>query len=71
MCKPIADLGDLICQHLTFCYASGERPALVKMAKEMRATFEQIVAASLAQHIAERFEVIPKSEGNPPWKVTP
>jgi hypothetical protein len=38
MCKPIADLGDLICQHLTCCYASGERPALVKMAEEIRAT---------------------------------
>ena len=66
MSNPITDLGDLICQHLTFCYASGEKRALVKMAKEMSATFEQIVAASLAEHIAEKFEVLPKAEGDPP-----
>lgn len=66
MSQPIAELGDLICQHLTFCYASGAKRELVKMAKEMGATFEQIVAASLAQHIAEKFEVVPKPEGNPP-----
>lgn len=66
MSQPNPDLGDLICQHLTFCYASGAKRDLVKMAKEMGATFEQIVAASLAQHIAEKFEVFPKTEGNPP-----
>lgn len=68
MSKPIADLGDLICQHLTFCYASAAKRELVKMSKEMGATFEQIVAASLAQHIAEKFQVTPKSEGNPPME---
>lgn len=66
MSKPIINLGDLICQHLTFCYASGAKRDLVKMAKDMGATFEQIVAASLAEHIAEKFEVIPKAQGNPP-----
>jgi hypothetical protein len=66
MSEPISDLGDLICQHLTFCYASGEKRALVRIAKEMGATFEQIAAASLAQHIAEKFEVFPKAEGNSP-----
>jgi urease accessory protein UreF len=69
MSTPISDLGDLICQHLTFCYASGAKRELVKMSREMGATFEQIVAASLAQHIAERFEVIPKAEGNPPFEA--
>ncbi len=69
MSTPISDLGDLICQHLAFCYASGAKRELVKMSKEMGATFEQIVAASLAQHIAERFEVIPKAEGNPHFEA--
>ena len=66
MSKSTADLGDLICEHLTFCYASGKKRGLVKMAKEMGATYEQIVAASLAQHISERFEIISKAEGNLP-----
>lgn len=68
MSNPITDLGDLICQHVTVCYASGEKRALTKLAKEMGATFEQIVAASLAQRIAEKFQVLPKSEGNPPME---
>ena len=66
MSTPTTDLGDLICEHLTFCYASGKKRDLVKMAKEMGATYEQIIAASLAQHISERFDILPKAQGDVP-----
>ena len=36
------------------------------MAKEMGATYEQIIAASLAQHISERFDILPKAQGDVP-----
>jgi hypothetical protein len=68
MSKATVELGDLICQHLTLRYSPHGKRALAKLAKEMGSTVEQIVAASLAQHIAEKFQVTPKSEGNPPME---
>ena len=57
MSHPIADLADMICETLTFCYEPSHKRELAKTAKEMGQTFEQIVAAALAQRIAENFEV--------------
>ena len=57
MRDPILDLGDMICQTLTFCYESRHRRSLGKTAVAMGQTFEQIVAAALAQRISENFEV--------------
>lgn len=50
-------LGDLICEVLTFCYSQKHKKALSKDAKEMGATYEQFVAASLATRIGEKFEI--------------
>jgi hypothetical protein len=57
MRHPIADLANMICETLTFCNEPGHKRELQKTAKEMGQTFEQIVAAALAQRIAENFEV--------------
>ena len=57
MKQPITHLGDLICETLTFCYEPGHKRSLGKSAKEMGATFEQFIAAALAQRISENFDV--------------
>ncbi len=50
------DLGDRICEVLTFCYSTEHQGSLQKEATKMGATFEQFVAAALTQMISERFE---------------
>lgn len=57
------ELGDRICEALTFCYSEGHRENLQKSAEEMGATFEQFVAAAIAVMIAERFDF--QSRTNP------
>ena len=52
-----ADLGDLIFETLTFCYEPSHKQSLVEAAKTMGATFEQMIAAALAERISENFEV--------------
>ena len=56
MCHPIVDFADMICETLTFYYDPGHKRSLGKTAKEMGGSFEQIVAAALAQRISENFE---------------
>ena len=57
MRHPIADLANMTCETLTFCNEPGHKREIQKTAMEMGRTFEQIVAAALAQRIAENFEV--------------
>lgn len=57
------ELGDRICEVLTFCYSEEHRENLQKSADEMGATFEQFVAAAIASMIAERFDF--QSRTNP------
>ena len=57
MKQPITDLGDLICETLTFCYEPGHKRSIGKSAKEMGGTIEQFIAAALAKRISETFEV--------------
>ena len=53
------ELGDLICEILTFCYSEAHKANLEKDARAMpgNPTFEQFIAAALAYQISEKFEV--------------
>jgi hypothetical protein len=64
MRDPLADVADLICQHLTFCYSDEHRESLRSKAAEDGATLEQVVAAAITQQISERFEVLRKTSLN-------
>lgn len=52
-------LGDLICQVLTFCYSDANKRDLETDARTMpgHPTFEQYVSAALSHRISELFEV--------------
>jgi hypothetical protein len=64
MKDPIADIGDLICETLTFCYSDEHRESLRSQAAEDGATLEQMVAAAIATRISERFVLRAKSSLN-------
>jgi hypothetical protein len=53
------ELGDLICEILTFCYSDAHKSNLEKDARSMpgNPTFEQFVAAALTHRISEEFDV--------------
>ncbi len=54
--KAHRELGDRICEVLTFCYSDEHEKSLQDEATKMGATFEQFVAAALTQMISERFD---------------
>ena len=64
MQDPIAEVGDLICEMLTFCYSDEHKESLRVKAAEDGASLEQIVAAAIAQRISENFTVRRKSNLN-------
>lgn len=64
MKDPVAEIGDLICETLTFCYSDEHRESLRSKAAEDGATLEQMVAAAIAQRISEHFHVQKKSNLN-------
>ena len=61
----ITALGDTICELLTFCYKPKHKRSMSKSAKQMGGTYEQFVAAALAQCLAERFEIRRKVKSDP------
>ena len=63
------ELGDLVCEILTFCYSDAHKSSLEKDAQSMPGspTFEQFVSAALAYRISELYEVrrkVPTSTAN-------
>ena len=54
---PHVNLGDFVCEILTFSYSDAHREALRRAAREMGGTLEQIIAAAIAGMIAERYEI--------------
>ena len=54
------DVGDLIVTLLSFCYSDEHRPSLEVFASEQGITFEQVVSASLAELLAQRYMIIDK-----------
>ena len=65
MNDPIFDLGNQICETLTFCYSSAHKKSLQAEARKMDASLEQIVAAAIAQRISEKFVVQHRLSPNP------
>jgi len=65
MNDPIIDLGNLICETLTFCYSSAHKESLQAEARKMNGSLEQIVAAAIAQRISEEFVVQSRPPPNP------
>ena len=57
MKAPTAELGDLVFETITLCYEPSHKQSLGEAAKTMGATFEQMIAAALAERISENFEV--------------
>ena len=65
MNHPIADLGDLVCETLTFCYSPVHKKSLEADAREMGGTYEQFIAAAIAQRVSERFVVRHRQSPDP------
>jgi hypothetical protein len=51
------NLADEICVALTFCYSEDHKEALRNAAAILGATFEQFVAAAVAEMISQRFDL--------------
>lgn len=60
MNESIQNIGDAIYSVLAFCYSDENRASLEAVAREHKATFEQIVSAAVSQMLCEKFLIIPK-----------
>jgi hypothetical protein len=53
MKDPIAGLGDLVREMLTFCYSDAHKESLRLEARKMGCSMDQVVAAAIAHRVSE------------------